>query len=121
MNPPILTVMPDYGEVYLWILRDSTPDDPHAGGNIARYEFWPDEEFPSVSKKLQEDFDDWIFQFEAYTKHPRQRWFRWDMFHKRGLTLACRLKKQLGDKAIVRYVKPVEDPNHEQEEVTIIE
>ncbi|MFZ2395326.1 MAG: hypothetical protein WAW09_03475 [Smithella sp.] len=41
--------------------------------------------------------------------------------HRRGLILAHRLKKQLGEKAIVRYIKPCEDPNHTQDETTIIE
>jgi hypothetical protein len=120
VNKPILTVMPDYGSgPYLWILRDSTPDCTKVGGNIASYEFWPDYDFlSSVSKELQEDFDDWVLQFELYAE---LKLFRWDTFHKRGLTLARRLKKQLGNKAIVRYVKPCEDPNHEQEETTLIE
>ncbi|MBA4418536.1 MAG: hypothetical protein C0392_11610 [Syntrophus sp. (in: bacteria)] len=121
MNKPILTVMPDYGSgPYLWIIRDDSPlDCPHIGGNIASYEFWPDDEFlSSVTKELQEDFDDWVLQFELYAELRR---FEWKPFHKRGLMLARRLKRQLGDKAIVRYVGPCEDPNCKNSEIMIIE
>lgn len=119
-NKPMLTVMPDYGEAYLWIIRDDSPVDcQHLGGNIASYESWPDYEFlSSVSKDLQEDFDDWVVQFELYSDFRR---FKWEPFHKRGLMLARRLKKQVGDKAIVRYVKPGEDPYGKDDEITVIE
>jgi len=121
MSKPIFSVMPDYGSgPYLWILTDSTPEDHHVGPCIASYQCWADDEecLSKVSKELQADFDDWVLQFELYAEFQR---FQWESFHKRGLVLAHRLKKQIGDKAIVRYVKPMEDPNHEQDEIVIIE
>lgn len=116
---PILSIMPDYGSgPYLWILRDGCSSAREIGPNIASYGLWPVDEFlSSVTKELQEDFDDWVLQFELYAE---LRKFQWAPFHKRGLQLARRLKKQIGDKAIVRYVKPCEDPNYKQNEVTII-
>lgn len=120
-SKPILSIMPDYGSgPYLWILRDADSDSCQVGPNLASYEFWPDDEefLASVTKELQEDFDDWVLQFELYADFRR---FKWEPFHKRGLNLAHRLKKQIGDKAIVRYVKPFEDPKHEEDEITIIE
>jgi hypothetical protein len=118
MNP-VLSVMADYGSgPYLWILRDGTADAPKIGPCIASYGYWPDDEFPGIAQDLKEDFDDWIMQFESYSGLPK---FRWEFFHKRGLQLARRLKAQLGDRAIVRYVTPMEDPNHKKDEVTGIE
>lgn len=120
MKKPILTVMPDYGNgPYLWLIRNSTPDRPNVGGNIANIGDWPDEPSLShVSKELREDFDDWVTEFELYSDFRR---FRWDIFHQRGKILAQRLKNQVNETYIVRYVKPCEDPNHEQDETTIIE
>lgn len=117
---PILSIMPDYGSgPYLWILRNDTPDTKLVGPCIASHECWPDDKIlSSVTKELQEDFDDWVMQFELYAELIK---FQWEPFHRRGLILAHRLKKQLGEKAIVRYIKPCEDPNHTQDETTIIE
>lgn len=121
MNKPILSVMPDYGNgPYLWKLdADKSADCREVGGNIASYECWPDDDFLApVSKELREDFDDWVSQFEAYAESNR---FRWDSFHQRGMALARRLKKQLGNNVIVRYVKPFEDPSHMQDKMVIVE
>lgn len=119
MKKPILTVMPDFGSgPYLWLIENSTLDCSLVGGNIASTGYWSSKPSLShVSQELREDFDDWITQFELYSEFPR---FKWSLFHQRGLILAQRLKNQVGDKFIVRYVKPVEDPNHEQDETTII-
>ncbi|MDA8124829.1 MAG: hypothetical protein M0009_06560 [Deltaproteobacteria bacterium] len=117
---PILTVMPDYGSgPYLWILKEGSPDSRGVGPNIASYECWPNDDFLShVTQEVKEDFDDWVLQFEHYADLPQ---FNWGSFHKRGLVLARRLKAQLGDRAIIRYVKPMEDPNHGQDEIMVIE
>jgi hypothetical protein len=107
---PILSIMADYGSgPYLWILRNGSSETSEVGPNIASYEFWPDDEFlSSVTKELREDFDDWVLQLELYAELRKFQWAR-------------RLKNQIGGKAIVRYVKPCEDPNYKQDEVTIIE
>ncbi len=129
----ILTIMPDYGNAaYAWIRDEGSPDtsdigqavgsdgsvnDRHLGGNIGDATGFCTEEFP-VSKELQEDFADWAIQFELYADFRR---FNWEHFHERGLVLARRLKKEVGNKAIVRYEKPCEDPNFRTEEISIIE
>ena len=120
MKKPILTVMPDFGSgPYLWLIENSTPDCSLVGGNVASDGYWSSEPTLShVSQELREEFDDWITQFELYSEFHR---FKWECFHQRGLILAQRLKNQAGDNFIVRYVKPVEDPNHEQDEIKIIE
>ena len=112
--------MPDFGMgPYLWLIKNSTPDCSLVGGNIASTGYWSSEPSLShVSQELREDFDDWETQFELYSEFRR---FRWELFHERGLILAQRLKNQVGDKFIVRYVKPFEDPNHKQGRTTIIE
>ena len=120
MNKPILTVMPDYGGgPYLWLIENSTPDCSLVGGNIGSDGYWASEPSLShVTQELREDFEDWVTQFGLYAELPH---FKWEWFHQRGLILAQRLKNQVGDKFIVRYVKPCEDPNHEQDRTTIIE
>lgn len=117
---PILSVMPDYGSgPYLWVLWEGTPESGTIGPCIASYKCWPDDDFLShVTQELKEDFDDWVLLFEHYAEY---RTFDWKTFHKRGLVVARLLKAQLGDAAVVRYVKPMEDPNHGQDEMTVIE
>lgn len=118
MSRPILSVMPDFGGgPYLWLQSDETAGS--IGMNIASHQYWAkDTHLPNVTEELREDFDDWVTQFGLYAD---SRGFQWESFHRRGLVLARRLKKQIGDKAIVRYLKPSEDPNHKQEAINVIE
>ncbi|MBA4418538.1 MAG: hypothetical protein C0392_11620 [Syntrophus sp. (in: bacteria)] len=129
----ILTIMPDYGNAaYAWIRREGSSDDSYmgkaVGSNGSLYDkyvggsmvdetgFYCDK--LSISKELQEDFEDWAIRFELYADFRR---FNWERFHERGLILAKRLKKEIGDRAILRYMKPSEDPNWKADEMTFIE
>lgn len=51
----------------------------------------------------------WVMLFEnCYELRP----FSWDSFHRQRMALAKRLKAEIGDRAMVLYVKPHEDPSH---------
>ena len=42
--------------------------------------------------------------------------FDLESLHKKGFEIAIKLKRELGDKADVRYVKPTEDPAYVRDE-----
>lgn len=92
------------------------------GGNMIDSTGWYGE--PEISNRLHEDLVDWSVRFENWAcSGPIEsfRSFNWERFHKRGLLFAKRLKKEVEDKAIARYIKPYEDPTHGEEEIVIIE
>ena len=123
MKKPIITIMPDFGMgPYAWIIRDGDVNARQVGPNyadsVAGFPHGKDDEIQfNMPKELEEDFSDWVTAFELYADFRR---FNWDHFHARGLILAKRLKKHIGQKAIVRYVKPCEDPNYKDNEITVI-
>lgn len=108
LKKPILTVMPDFGMgPYLW-LRDKAKVGV---GKCVADEVWVDAQVPciaSIPKELREDFNDWTHQFEAYSDYKR---FNWKVFNERGMKLARRLKKVVGDVVVVKYVGGYTEPN----------
>jgi len=111
-----ITIMPDFGSgPYAW-LKDASDDSDYVGINIANSGTGMTEF--NISDCLQEDFANWIRRFErSALDNPN---FPWDAFHNEGLALSRRLKQEIGELANVVYVKPYEDPNHEQDEKTRI-
>lgn len=109
--PATLTVMPDYGNgPFLWIQRHA--DQSGIGGNCcdatARCGQHP------MSEDLWCAFVDWTAEFERTSPmldDPCWRDWDWMAFHRRGLRLAERLKREIGDSHRVVYLKPSEDPN----------
>lgn len=113
-----ITIMADYGMgPYGW-LNENPEEQPGLGPNIAdRYGFPPDW---NVSKELEADFADWITQFERDSfENPEM--FPWEEFHRRGIELSRRLKREIGSAAHVRYVKPIEDLTNQTIRVVEIE
>lgn len=47
-----------------------------------------------VSKKLEGEFAEWVSKFEAFYDEPD---FDWKVFNERGIELARKLKKEIGD------------------------
>jgi hypothetical protein len=111
-----ITIMADFGlGPYAW-LKDASDESDYVGVNIANSRTGMDEF--DISDRLQKEFADWIGRFErGALDNPK---FPWASFHKEGLALSRRLKKEIGEIANVVYVKPFEDPDHEQEEKTRI-
>ena len=85
-------------------------ESDYVGVNIANSRTGMDEF--DISDRLQKEFADWIGRFErGALDNPK---FPWASFHKEGLALSRRLKQEIGEIANVVYVKPFEDPDHEQ-------
>lgn len=114
---PILTVMADFGSgPFLWINREGN-DCGGIGGNccdaIYRCGSHP------MSDALFDAFIGWITEFETASwarASSGELDLNWPDFHERGLSLAKRLKDEVGTAFRVIYVKPVEDPAHREDE-----
>jgi hypothetical protein len=74
----------------------------------------------NVSKELEADFAEWIRQFECDSWGHFET-FPWQEFHRRGIELSTRLKREIGSAARVRYLKPSEDPNWQVEAIVEID
>lgn len=108
--------MADFGfGPYAW-LKDASDESDYVGINIANSHTGMTEF--DISNSLQKGFAHWIGLFErGALDNPG---FPWASFHKEGLALSRRLKEEIGEAAKVVYVKPYEDPDHEQNEKTWI-
>ena len=60
-----------------------------------------------TSRKLDADFAEWVISFE---RNYDDAGFDWSSFHFQGITLATRLKVEVGDRFIIYYCTPHEDP-----------
>lgn len=60
-----------------------------------------------VSKELETDFAEWVTKFERDCDKPD---FEWDAFNRRGIELARKLKKEIGNRFDIEYRIPIEDP-----------
>ena len=111
-----ITIMADFGfGPYAW-LKGASDESDYVGINIANNHTGMTEF--DISDRLQKDFADWIGRFErGALDNPA---FTWASFHREGLALSRRLKEEIGEAANVVYVKPFEDPDHEQNEKTWI-
>jgi hypothetical protein len=102
----MITVMADFGgSLYAWE-KDDSDETTVVGGLVADggWGFWGGY---VVSKELQREFAIWAGEFE---RESRTSGFRWDRFHEVGVSLARRLKGELGDSVRVVYATPWEDP-----------
>lgn len=119
---PILTVLPEYGCAWLWVVRE--PGEKGVGGNLCDCMGLSDESL--MSEGLLHKFTDWCTAFEAaaraaqyYAPDFADDW-DWPAFHERGLQLSRWLKEEVGDAYRVVYLKVDEDPNRRIEERTEI-
>ena len=112
----LITVMPDYGfGPYAW-QKPASDSSTLVGQCIgtAVHGFEADDG-TTISASLQADFADWTAQFEQFAEKPE---FDWHEFHRVGLNLAKRLKRDLGLSYRVSYHKPCEDPGRANSEYT---
>jgi hypothetical protein len=114
------TIMPDFGMApWAWV-KDASDETTDIGGNIADGYGWYGKH--PIPQELLSDFIVWANEFDGaplYVSEVAEK-FDWSTFHIRGLALATRLKAELGEVARVYYVKPCEDPRHEDDEIVEI-
>jgi hypothetical protein len=112
------TIMPDYGGGYAWV-KDSSDTTTWLGGNCADtfgglHDSWHGDH--AISEDLALAFAHWQLRFER--TNPADKAITpeggWDDFHRVGEALAVRLQAELADLALVRYVRPSEDPSAER-------
>jgi hypothetical protein len=105
-----ITIMADYGNgPYAW-LKDASDERSYVGTNIADAVagFCGD---PPVSRALENDFAEWAISFERGADSPA---FDWPGFHSCGIALSHRLFREIGRSFRIFYVKPHEDPKHDE-------
>lgn len=106
MGTKTVTIMPDFcGALYAWE-KVKHGEARAVGGRVARGSLALRGGCP-VTEELQRDFIAWAIEFD---RGCRDADFDWTQFHERGLGLARRLKRELGDSARVVYARPAEDP-----------
>ena len=101
-----ICVMADFGfGPYAW-LRCPDLSRPRVGGNIADSVSGFPEEF-NISVALQDDLATWVTEFE---REWVNRTFDWEHWNQTGISLARRLKGEVGNRFKVEYHYPFEDP-----------
>jgi hypothetical protein len=112
---PIYTIMPDFGGTYGWESSDDRPASAGVGGSHADVCAWSG--VIGISQSLHDQFAAWQTEFECAGMHSRDfADFDWEDYHHRGISLAHRLKEELGDQAVIIYEKAHEDPCHHDAE-----
>ena len=109
---PILTVLPEFGGPFIWVLHEPNPLYPHSVGPCMCDCMGWHEDMP-LSEGLFDKFWDWtesLDQTDHYWNGFGDDW-DWDAFHARGLHLSRWLKDEVGDAYRVIYCKSPEDPN----------
>ena len=106
-----ITVMPDYGMgPYAWE-KPASDQTPYVGLCIATVvDKLETEDGTTITDALHAEFVAWTGDFEQFAQKPD---FDWKAFHTRGTDLSHRLKMELGNRFMVVYHKPFEDPEHE--------
>lgn len=115
----IYTILPELGNAP-WAWQSEVGKNNGVGPNIADGCGWSGQH--PISSKLEKDFVEWAIEFDRERMHDPDvaAKFDWESFHLRGIELARQLKKELGSQAMVRYIKPGEDPSAISGEITKI-
>lgn len=104
--PSTICIMADFGMgPYAW-LREPELSAPLVGSNIADSVSGFPEEY-NVSSALERDFAYWVTEFERDYDKPE---FDWENWNKVGISLTQRLKAEIGDRFLLEYHYPFEDP-----------
>ena len=111
-----ITIMPDYGGACCWWSDGSDSENRcwvGAFGGLPRIRIGT----KLRTNPLEEDFSAWQSDFEAMDCSP-SAWAKFDLraFHREGMRLARKLKRQQGERFRVVYEKPCEDPGHRNNE-----
>jgi hypothetical protein len=101
----IITIMADFGNAAYAGGKDSD-EERGVGGNIADSIYGLSENY-DVPVALDKRFAAWGSYFEEHWDEPD---FDWPAFHAKGMALTDELRCALAPGFIVRYVKPIEDP-----------
>lgn len=113
----VYTLFLDTGtDTWLW-MKDANDEAIYIGEAVGVYRHWFGKH--KISNQLEHDATTWLLEFEKanlYNMENAQN-FNWTNFHTRGLALAKRLKRELGDEADVRYIKASEDPSYNRKEM----
>ncbi len=110
-----ICVMADFGNgPYAW-RRGPEESRPRTGGNIADAVRGFQAHY-GISQGLQEKFAAWVTQFERDYEHTEFDWARWN---EQGVALARRLKGEVGERFLVEYHYPCEDPHRGGEIIDI--
>ena len=118
---PILTVLPEVGGPFIWIVE--RPDQGGVGPCLCDTMGW-DGMLP-LSEGLFLKFWDWEVALDSAIKDAGygddlgDDW-NWPAFHARGMQLSCWLKEEVGAAYRVVYMKASEDPNRRIDERTEI-
>jgi hypothetical protein len=104
-----LIICPDFGGAYVWYY-EAAPDGKHS--RVCGFGPWGGKY--GIPKSLVAALERWQRGFEraSYVGGDAPLKLDWRRFHAEGLGLARRLKEEMGEKARVIYVKPIEDPDH---------
>lgn len=108
----IYTIKPEFGGAYGWIRQNvHLAESSQLGPNHADVTAWCGDH--PISDELQGKFARWQTHFEINVSVNLDVCysFDWTVFHQEGITLAKRLKSELGEAARVFYRKPSEDPS----------
>lgn len=121
-NPQMLafTIFADFGAApWAWVklAEDKTR---YVGQNCADGSGWNADS--KISEQLECDFVKWAIFYDrqpCFSDESSYQKFDWVGFNKKGIELATRLKHELGDSAIVYYVRLSEEPNNLDQRVEI--
>ena len=95
---------------FLWYKDDDTPI-PVCGANVYSLMDKGDPD-PMMSKELFAEFCEWAeFYLRNIPVINEGVSFDWESFNQTGISLAKRLKSELGEAIAVRYVRPSDDPS----------
>lgn len=100
-------VMSDFGDAIFWDNEGVNIGGPDGCDDI------------NISESLLNEFADWHLPFERFDFENNPD-FNWDEYHKKGMELSRKLKKEVGEDVEIIYEKPFEDPNHHLNERTVI-
>jgi hypothetical protein len=124
-NKQIYTIHPDLNKRrFIWAKKQSS-SCPSVGRSLsdARY---LDEIMPRIPDKLHDRLANWTVNYIAASFYSidsdgevSKLDIDWDEFNKEGISIATALKKKLGDKVIVRYLKSKLDPSKDMTPLVI--
>jgi hypothetical protein len=110
-----ICVLADFGPgPYAW-LRSPALSLPSVGNNIADAERGFHAKY-NISENLQKEFGAWAMEFNRDCEREDFPWARWN---EQGIALAQRLNSEVGNRFLIEYHFPWEDPGRRGEILVI--
>lgn len=116
-----ITIFADIGNAPWAWRKDAADTTTYVGGNMADAHGWYSDY--SISPDLEKAFIQWAKFFDSqpwYRNDEVSRNFDWQKFHTEGIALVRRLKQEIGEQAVIYYVKPSEDDEARDERFEIL-